>query len=79
MCKNHNTKYYRHLRSLKLHFDGYACQNCGEISFSNEVHHLSWDSSTTTTFSGIANLFLDLDQLITLCRPCHKVLHKIYR
>jgi len=56
---------YARLRSEILKRDGWRCQNCGSMT-NLDVHHMRRRS----------NLGNDAeDNLITLCRICHRLLH----
>lgn len=51
--------------------DGYCCQRCGaghDREHPLHAHHIK-------TWAGNPDLRSDLDNLITLCRPCHKWVH----
>jgi len=79
MGKNHQNAYYRHLRHIRLFTDDYTCQNCGSKSFSNHAHHKSGQSGDTTGFTDFNTIKSDLELLMTLCPPCHRVVSKLYR
>ena len=54
------------LRYSALDRDSYACQQCGSPN-NLEVHH--------TSYEGIYEMNFKLEQLTTLCEPCHKEEH----
>ena len=67
------TKQWKHLRKLALTRDGYRCQHkgCGKMLTSGRrwrnsavVHHLQ-------PHKGDIDLFYDLDNLQSVCWPCH--------
>ena len=67
------TKTWKHLRKLALTRDGYRCQHkgCGKMLTSGRrwrnsavVHHLQ-------PHRGDLDLFYDLDNLQSVCWPCH--------
>lgn len=62
-------KEWRYAKAAALARDGYSCQQC-DTTENLEVHHwepyfISFDNS--------------LDNLVTLCRPCHQDKHEEYR
>lgn len=64
------TKAILKLKEQKRKHDNYTCQNCGitqeEIGRKLDVHHIDGDNTNN-----------DPDNMITLCRSCHKIRHKI--
>ena len=71
-----NQEYQNYLRSYqwndkrneRLQIDGYKCAICGNSEQQLNVHHL--------TYKNIMQEDVEND-LITLCRPCHTMLHRI--
>lgn len=57
---------YQNIRHAILARDNYTCQNCGIKDSVFEVHHLVFRSQGGSD---------DSDNLITLCRKCHKDYH----
>lgn len=63
----HSTR-YKLWRHLVLERDSDTCQSCGKVSKSNDAHHIvAWDESESMRF--------DIDNGMTLCRPCHNSIH----
>ena len=58
---------YSSRRKAVLHRDNYTCQCCGKKNCKLEVHHIIFRSSGGTD---------DETNLITLCKECHKRVHK---
>lgn len=58
---------YSSRRSAILHRDEYTCQCCGKKNCRLEVHHIVFRSNGGTN---------DEENLITLCKDCHKGIHK---
>lgn len=59
---------YRKWRAAVLERDGMKCVKCGSTDHL-EAHHIK-------PFAEYPDLRLDLDNGITLCRACHRALHK---
>lgn len=60
---------WRAKRTERLEMDGYTCQVCGRTDAPLQVHHRSY-----------ANLGNEsLDELITVCKPCHSIISQIER
>lgn len=59
------TPFWQKLRLQRLAFDACKCRNCGSKS-SLDVHHRFYRSSWFDT---------QLNDLLTLCRDCHKTAH----
>ena len=64
---------WRRIAAERMKIDGYQCQGCGcrgTAANPLEVHHLSY-----------RNLYREeltiYEDLVTVCRSCHKTLHKI--
>lgn len=60
-------------RLAALKRDGYTCQHCGITEEQLGVHHII----SRKEFNGDWNLANRLDNLITLCTPCHARLHAL--
>lgn len=62
----------RKFREMAFKRDNYTCQICHDGKGGNlEAHHLeSWDANIEKRF--------DLNNLVTLCKDCHKAFHKEY-
>lgn len=60
----------RILRKETYKRDGYRCVVCGADRDFNAHHLDSWDANEEKRF--------DLDNMVTLCVPCHKAFHKRY-
>ena len=58
-------------RKLVKERDGYTCQICGQIGTVLNSHHIE-------PYCKSKKLRYDMDNGITLCNPCHTMLHKIY-
>ena len=58
---------YSSRREAVLHRDNYTCQCCGKRDCRLEVHHIVFRSNGGTD---------DERNLITLCKDCHKAVHK---
>ena len=58
---------YSSRRKAVLHRDNYTCQCCGKKNCRLEVHHIVFRSNGGTN---------DEENLITLCKDCHKGVHK---
>ena len=61
--KLRNTQQWREVRADALERDGYACVRCGSIE-DLEVDHIH-------ALKDYPELAYDLDNLQTLCQPCH--------
>jgi len=57
---------YRELRQRVLRRDNWRCQFCGSMT-NLEVHHQQFRSHSGPDYE---------DNLITLCKSCHRSLHK---
>jgi len=60
------TAYWRYVRKLVFARDKFACTKCGAI-FQLQAHHL--------TYKNHYKEHLHLEDLITLCRSCHRHTH----
>ena len=58
---------YSSRREAVLHRDNYTCQCCGKKNCRLDVHHIIFRSNGGTD---------DENNLITLCKDCHKKVHK---
>lgn len=58
-----NSEEWAAVRDEVLFRDGNKCQICG-CKRTLQVHHLSYDN------------FMDTDELVTLCKPCHEIITK---
>jgi len=69
--RNTNDSKYKHWRYSVFDRDNYICKICGKISKGDiEAHHIkSWKTYIYSRF--------DVDNGITLCKECHKWIHKI--
>lgn len=71
--KKDNSIYYAYIKSRdwhekvneRLHVDGYRCQICG-TAMNLTVHHITYDHLG----------YEPMEDLITLCRECHKNIHE---
>lgn len=61
------TSYWLKVRKIILQRDNHKCVKCGGV-FSLQVHHLNYDHHL--------NEMEHLDDLVTLCKKCHKKEHK---
>lgn len=62
-----NSKEWKEKRQKRLEIDGYKCACCGSAKSLN-VHH--------TTYERLYGE--EMDDLITLCKDCHKAIHERY-
>jgi 5-methylcytosine-specific restriction endonuclease McrA len=60
---------YEALRRAVLQRDGWKCQDCGGMT-NLEVHHQRFRSQSGPDHE---------DNLITLCRDCHSVRHRLHK
>ena len=60
-----NSEAWQKKRKAVLRRDGYKCQMCGAV-MNLDVHHVSYENLCNEKLS----------DLVTLCRECHKKLHK---
>ena len=69
-AKKRNNYSYRKWRMSVLERDNYTCQRCGAINTNFNVHHIShWATDITKRY--------DVDNGITLCMDCHKLIHSV--
>jgi hypothetical protein len=66
--KQRNSALYKKWRKSVLERDGYTCCKCGE-STNLQVHHI-------VRFCDDPELRFDIDNGLTLCKECHKKIHK---
>ena len=67
----HDRWEYNHWKSKIFIRDNWACQICGRIGGRLQAHHIkSWINYPELRYI--------IDNGITLCESCHKVIHKIY-
>lgn len=63
-----NMPEYRSWRATVYERDAYTCQECGQVGGSLEAHHIK-------PWSECPELRFDVDNGITLCKPCHAKKH----
>lgn len=66
------TPEYRLWRDSVYKRDNYTCQHCGQIGGDLEAHHIE-------SFAKHKEKRIDVNNGITLCKKCHKELHKRMR
>lgn len=64
--EKHHQKEYRKMRSVALWLQDNVCYRCNEKCLNPEVHHLNHNPLDNA-----------LNNLILLCRSCHKLYHRI--
>lgn len=65
-----NRKIYEEWRISVYKRDNFTCQYCNDNKANNiEAHHIK-------SFAKYPNLRYDIDNGITLCKTCHKEIHK---
>lgn len=57
------------LRKLVLERDNWTCQKCGEVDVELHCHHITGVEQNPIESA-------DMDNCLTLCKDCHKVVHK---
>lgn len=67
-AKKRNNYTYRKWREAVLKRDGYRCQKCEGVT-NLEVHHIK-------PFADFPESRFDISNGVTLCRKCHRRLHK---
>ena len=76
--KGYNTRTWRGVREAVLKRDNYLCQRClekGIVKQAEEVHHIT-PLSTYIDDADLHELLTDTNNCISLCRECHKEIHK---
>lgn len=63
-----NSPEYQEWRACVFERDHYTCQNCGQVGWNLNAHHIK-------PFKDFPNLRLDVNNGITLCRNCHLLAH----
>lgn len=66
---------WQQLRDTIMKRDGYLCQDCkarGKITPAEEVHHII---EVTPNNINDSNITLNPDNLVSLCRECHRQRH----
>ena len=64
-----NSAKYRRFKADVLARDGYTCQMCGQRNCELHVHHIK-------RFSRFPALRTTVSNGITLCKECHRLVHK---
>ena len=62
---------WRNLRDKRLRLDGYRCQDCGELCLGRKRNKPSPHVDHIKTRKERPDLQLNMDNLRTLCGPCH--------
>lgn len=69
---NQSTRDYRVWRSSVFERDDYTCFLCKKKGIYLHAHHIiEWKNSEALRYV--------IDNGITACKPCHKIVHKLYR
>ena len=71
----YKSKAWQHCRESAMKRDVYLCQDClklGRYTPAEEVHHIV---PLTPANVCDASISLNLDNLVSICRECHKVRH----
>ena len=74
-AKFYGSKAWQSCRDVAIKRDAYLCQDCfkaGKITPAEEVHHII---ELTAKNVGDASVALNLDNLVSLCRKCHRARH----
>ena len=64
--KHNRSKVYMDWHTQVLERDDYTCQDCGVRGVYLEVHHIK-------SYAHFPESRLDIDNGLTLCKPCHKL------
>lgn len=67
--RDRNCTQYKMWRKDVFERDKFTCQICGRVGGELEAHHIEH-------FSENKNLRFDVDNGVTLCKECHRLLHK---
>ena len=70
--RNRDCNTYREWRTNVFARDRYTCKKCNEKGVKIEAHHIK-------PWSKYPELRLDLENGITLCKKCHKIIHSKLR
>lgn len=73
--KLYKSNNWQQLRDTIMKRDGYLCQDCkarGKITPAEEVHHII---EVTQANINDASITLNPDNLVSLCRECHRQRH----
>lgn len=63
------TQEYADWRTKVFQRDGFKCQICGQVGGELNAHHIK-------SFAKHVDLRFDIDNGVTLCKECHKRVHK---
>lgn len=64
-----HTPKYREWRTSVFERDKYRCVNCGKVGGELQAHHIK-------SYAKHKDLRLDINNGVTLCKSCHKDIHK---
>ena len=71
----YGTKRWQRCRDVAIKRDAYLCQDClkaGKITPAEEVHHIIELTPENAQDPAVS---LNLDNLVSLCRKCHRARH----